>query len=197
MSWYVPRGTPIVAGDRRVHQKVQLHVVVELLRRARVQRLRQVLHLRHEVVHVVLHRREIQREALRGLPPVRGRRGCAPLLLLLRVAATPEPPCVKCAGLHQNQQQHRRNHPERHHLRTLDLPLKDGDAKNANNNCVRVWRRRDFFFLVLNDFTQTQKSHVVAQNHPIKVSKVCLKLSTLCFPLVETGRSASGPSTRA
>lgn len=64
---YVPSSASVVAGDGRVLQKVELHVVVELLRRARVQRLRQVLHLGHEVIHVLLHGGEIQREALRGV----------------------------------------------------------------------------------------------------------------------------------
>ena len=102
---YVPGGTAVVAGDGRILQKVQPHVVVELLRGARVQRLRQVLHLRHEVIHVLLHRREIQREALRGLGPVRPVRGGRRRAPRLRVAAAPEPPRAERAGLHQHQQQ--------------------------------------------------------------------------------------------
>lgn len=79
LSWYIPCGTSVVAGDRCVLQEVQLHVVVELLRRAGIEGLRKVLHLCHEVIHVLLHGGEIQREALRGVTPVRpvcGRR-CA------------------------------------------------------------------------------------------------------------------------
>jgi len=115
--WNIPRRTSIVAGDWSILQKVQLHVVVELLRRARVEGLRKVLHLSHEVIHVLLHRGEIQREALRGITPVRpvcGRRWWSSWLW---VAATPEPPCAKSTGLHQHQQQHGWNHSDRCHLR--------------------------------------------------------------------------------
>ena len=115
LSWYIPRRTSVVAGDWRILQKVQLHVVVELLRRARVQGLREVLDLCHEVIHVLLHGGEIQREALRGVAPVgpvRWRRWCASRLW---VAATPEPPCAKRSGLHQHQEQHWWNHSDRCH----------------------------------------------------------------------------------
>ncbi len=78
--------------------------MIELLRRARVEGLRKVLNLCHEVIHVLLHGGEIQREALRGVTPVRAVRGwwCASWLW---VAATPEPPCAKSSGLHEHQQQ--------------------------------------------------------------------------------------------
>lgn len=115
LAGYVPRRAAVVAGDRRVLQKVQLHVVVELLRRARVEGLREVLHLRHEVIHVLLHGGEVQREALRGVAPVRpvgGRRWRA---TRLRIAATAEPTCAKSPRRHQRQQQHRRNHSDRCH----------------------------------------------------------------------------------
>ena len=106
---YVPRRTAVVARDGRILQQVQLHVVVELLRRAGVQRLGEVLHLGHEVVHVLLHRREIQREALRGVRrpvPVRGGGRRPPWL---RVATAAEPPRAEHhPGLHEHQQQHRR-----------------------------------------------------------------------------------------
>lgn len=117
-SVYVPCSAAVVAGDRRILQEVQPHVVVELLRRARVEGLRQVLHLRHEVIHVLLHGGEIQREALRGVSPVRtvrGRRRLRRCASRLRVSAASEPPCVKSPGVDQHQQQHRGNHPHRCH----------------------------------------------------------------------------------
>lgn len=106
MCQYLPRRTSVVAGDGCILQKVQLHVIVELLGRAWVEGLRKVLHLCHEVVHVLLNSGEIQRKALRGVTPVRPvrGRGCCPSWLW--VAATAEPPCAKSSGLHQHQQQH-------------------------------------------------------------------------------------------
>lgn len=116
VSCYVPRRTAVVAGDWCVLQKVQPHVVVKLLRRTGVKGLRKVLHLCHEVIHVLLHRGEIQREALGGITPVcpvSGRRRWASRLW---VAATPKPPCAKSSGLHQYQQQHWWNHSDQCHL---------------------------------------------------------------------------------
>lgn len=134
--FYVPSCAPVVAGDGRVRQKVQLHVVVEFLRRTRVKRLCQVLHLRHKVIHVLLHGGEIQREALCGVTPVgaiRGRRWCAPRL---RVAAAPEPSCAKSPGRHQHQQQHWGKHCDRCHLiPAWTLPLQPEEWRF----CEWIW----------------------------------------------------------
>lgn len=116
LCWYIPRRATVVAGDWCILQIVQLHVIVELLRRAWIQRLRKVLHLCHEVIHVLLYGGEIQREALGGITSVRpvcGRRWRASWLW---VAATPEPPCAKSSRLHQHQEQHWWNHSDRCHL---------------------------------------------------------------------------------
>lgn len=140
MLLYVPRGTSVVTGDWRVLQKVQLHVVVELLRRARVQGLRQVLDLCHEVIHVLLHGGEIQREALRGVDPVgpvRGRRWCAPRL---RVAAASEPPRAQSSGLHQHQEQHWWNHSDRCHLIPPGL-----DVLPSKRNVSSRQERNDYY----------------------------------------------------
>lgn len=156
LCWYIPSRTTVVAGDWCILQKVQLHVIVEFLRRARVQRLRKVLHLCHEVIHVLLHGGEIQREALGGVTPVRpvcGRRWWASWLW---VAATPEPPCAKSSGLHQHQQQHWWNHSDRCHLirRWNALP------SNATSRQKTNW-----FFLLMELKTRQLRTALETPQH--------------------------------
>lgn len=111
----IPCWSSIVARDWSIFQKVQLHIIVELLRRTRVEGLRQVLHLRHEVVHVLFNGGEIQRKTLRGVTPVPvcGRRRCPSWL---RVATTSESSCGKNSGLHKHQQQKPGNQSHCRHL---------------------------------------------------------------------------------
>lgn len=112
----LPGRAAVVAGHRRVEQEVQAQVFVELLRRAGVQGLRQALDLCHEAVHVALHGREVQREALHRLPGCRGRlgprRGRRRGWLL--AAAPPGLPALGAPGPVQKAQQQKHAHPWAH-----------------------------------------------------------------------------------
>lgn len=112
----LPGRAAIVAGHGRVEQEVQAQVLVELLSRAGVQRLGQAFDLRHEAVHVALHGREVQREALHRLPGRGGglstRRGRRQGRLL--AAAPPGLPALAAPGPVQQAQQQQHAHPSAH-----------------------------------------------------------------------------------
>lgn len=102
----LPCRRPIIAGHRAILQKVQLHVFIQLLWGACVQRLRQVLQLNQEVVRVRLHGSQVQRDALRSLQPLPGgQRLAQPPSLRPSTGKTLR--LHRCAHIDEDQQQKR------------------------------------------------------------------------------------------
>lgn len=123
----LPGRCSVVAGHWGVLQKVKLHVIFQLLSRARVQGLSQVLHLLHERVHVtVLHGCEVQREALGRLCPL-------PLGL---AALSPATAALSALGALRDKLKDHHHHQHQEHYRS---PASHLHTQHCWNVCLFVY----------------------------------------------------------